>query len=465
MTKIDEVTKVARPYLHVVGETRDDVPTTKDEEIERQLGRLEGRRVKQLLRGDSTDGGTDRSARLYELASLLRDASVTPEVTFHLLRTSNYNKFAGRDDESLRLWEAIERSRGDEPKPHRGQAKTTRAQSIGTLLARNTKPTEWCVEGIWEHQGWGFIAGEPKTYKSTFTTDLAVSIATASPFLGHFHVNKPSPVLIVQEENSESIQHARLARILRSKGYGGEIHSLNGSILELTPPDGDCPVYCLDRTRFSFNNAQKRRALEADIKAIQPGMVIFDPFQRMLGDLSVRKEQDVTECLNWLDKVNQTYKTSLLIVHHYNKRRDDGPKEGGQRMLGSQALHAWLSCGIYIQRISGGLLKVTREFRAFNSGQPFELEFDSQDDEDFYSATVHEAPKERTTKKQDELLDLVAEQPWQTAEHYAIKLGITRRVAATRLQKLNCVRKRNKDHGEGRPPIVYGMPAKTTAET
>jgi hypothetical protein len=86
MTKIDEVTKVARPYLHVVGETRDDVPTTKDEEIERQLGRLEGRRVKQLLRGDSTDGGTDRSASLYELASLLRDASVTPEVTFHLLQ-------------------------------------------------------------------------------------------------------------------------------------------------------------------------------------------------------------------------------------------------------------------------------------------------------------------------------------------------------------------------------------------
>jgi hypothetical protein len=465
LTKIDKVQEVAKPFLHVVGETRNDVPTVEDKEIADVVRSLTGR-AKSLYHRESGDG-EDRSARLYELGALVREMGVSPEVQFAVLQRSPWNKFQGRDDEAVRLWEAVERSRDGVralPRGPRGRHRLSRAQSVGTLLARNTVPTEWCVEGIWEHRGWGFIAGEPKTYKSTFATDLAVSVATAAPFLGHFHVSKPSPVLIIQEENSENIQHARLARILRSKGYGGEVHSLDGSILEMTPPDGDCPVYCLDRTRFSFNNAKKRRALEADIKAIQPGLVIFDPLQRMMGELSIRNEKDVTYCLDWLDKVGDSYKTGLLIVHHYNKGREDGPKEGGQRMLGSQALHAWLTCGIYIQRVNGGHLKVTREFRAFDSGQPFELEFDSQDDEDFYDVTVHETPK-ATTKKQDELLDLVAEQQWLTADEYAKLLGVSRRTAGERLQRLGCVKKRKKAREGGRPKVVFGNPPKPDAKT
>jgi hypothetical protein len=103
----------------------------------------------------------------------------------------------------------------------------TRSVRLSTLLGREVPQSEWCVERIWEHRGWGFIAGEPKTYKSTFTCDLAVSLATGTPFLGHFNVSKPGPVLIVQEENTENIQWARLNRILRGRDLGGKFHGLS----------------------------------------------------------------------------------------------------------------------------------------------------------------------------------------------------------------------------------------------
>jgi hypothetical protein len=414
MTSLSEVTRVAKPHLRVVSEERSDVPELSFDAATRGL-QLPAR-GKELLRVRPTDA-EDRSNRLFELASILRDAGASEEATFVILQRSPWNKFEGRDDEVIRLWEAVERSREDVHLHVPRRSRLSRARSIGHLLARDIKPPQWLVENIWEDRGWGFIAGEPKTYKSTFATDLAVSVASASPFLGHFNVCKSAPVLIVQEENAENIQHSRLARILRSKGQGGEVHSLNGTVLEMTAPNWDCPVYCLDRTRFSFNNGKKRRALEADIKAIQPGLVIFDPIQRMMGDLNIRNEADVTKCLDWLDKVSHDYKTGLLIVHHYHKRREEGPQEGGQRMLGSQALHAWLTCGLYVSRISGGHLKVAREFRAFDSGQPFELEFDSQDDEDFYEVRVVE--HETNTPRKDELLQMVIERPWHSATEYA----------------------------------------------
>jgi hypothetical protein len=471
MTDLRDLKRAVKPHLQVVKEEeRTDVPTIGTRQA--REGLVLGSRADKLLRSKSTNGD-DRSARLYELASLLRDSGAEPEESFVLLRASIWNKFKGRDDEVQRLWEAVTRASAatvSERASSNGRSERvskTSATRLGTLLAREVPASEWCVEGVWEHNGWGFIAGEPKTYKSTFASDLAISLATGTPFLGHFDVPKPGPVLIVQEENTENIQWARMSRILRQRGLAGKFHSFTDGILEMTPPSTDCPVYCLDRTRFSFTNKKKRRALEADIKAIQPVMVVLDPLQRMLGDLSIRSEHDVTQVLDWLDYVNKTYKTGLMLVHHYHKRREEGPMVGGQRMLGSQALHAWLSCGLYVQRVGAenGRLKVDREFRAFADGGPFELEFQSEDDQDFYHVEVFE--KERK-KVGDKLEDLVNDRPGISVKKAAEILEQDEKYIRNRARKLGLrASKRKTDSKGGRPsiglyPSTNGKPKKVT---
>jgi hypothetical protein len=458
MTSVYEVRNAVKPHLHVVSEEeRDDVPELQPKQA------LEGlelsSRARRLLQARSTKG-EDRSARLYELGALLNESGASSEATFVLLRESAWNKFRGRDDEVQRLWEAVNRaglqhSLDTRRKLRRLSQGSTRSVRLSTLLGREVPKSEWCVERIWEHRGWGFIAGEPKTYKSTFTCDLAVSLATGTPFLGHFDVAKPGPVMIVQEENTENIQWARLNRILQGRDLGGKFHGLarDGSF-EVTFPQTDPEIYCLDRDRFSFTRDNKRRALEADIKIIQPTLVVLDPIQRMMGDLSIRNEKDVSKILDWLDNLVQSYKCGVLLVHHYHKRREDGPMEGGQRMLGSQALHAWLSCGLYVQRINGSRMKVSREFRAFADGGPFELEFQSEDDKDFYHVEVFEQ-----SRSKDKLLDIVSERPGITVEDAAKMLDVTRQAVEQRIPRLALQVKRRKQPNGGRPKRVLYPPS------
>lgn len=460
MTDVDVLREALKPQLSVVPTGRTDVPELSVAAAKKGL--ILSTRGRRLLGAKSVDG-EDRSARLFELASILRDAEASKSQSFVLLRNSVWNKFSGRDDEVERLWEAIERSRTNGKAASREPVRKrprSRATPLSRLLGRNVPASEWAVERIWENKGWGFIAGEPKTYKSTFACDLAVSMATGTDFLGHFPVAKRGPVLIVQEENTENIQWARLNRILRYRNLGGKYHGVLNGGFEVTFPTGDCEVYCLDRSRFSFTHGKKRKALEADIRALQPALVVLDPIQRMMGELSIRDERDVTKVLDWLDGVVQSYKTGILLVHHYHKRREEGPMQGGQRMLGSQALHAWLSCGLYMQRVSGHRLKVDREFRAFADGGPFELEFQSEDDQDFYHVDVFESMR---TGPQEELLQAVLQNPWQTAQNYADAIGKDRSHVIRVGERLKLRRKKilPKDKKGGRPVVVFGPPHKT----
>lgn len=466
MTELAELKSQLRPQLHSVPTGRLDVPDITPKEARKGLI-LTGK-GRALLRARSTSG-EDRSARLYELVSLLRDAGTTDAEAFVLIRNSIWNKFKGRDDEVERLWEAVERSyssQSDDGRVERGlQGKRLLSRSrsstrLSTLLARNIAPSRWGIERVWGERQYGFVAGEPKTYKSTITTDLAVSLASGTPFLGHFPVLEPGPVLIVQEENTQEIQYGRFSRIIRERNMGGKLHSYSSGVLEFTPPS-DCPIYSMDRRGFNFQSKKKRRAVEREVEAIRPVMVILDPLQMMMGDLRLRDEGDVAKALGWLNELQGNYNTGLMIVHHYHKRREDGPQLGGQRMLGSQALHAWLMCGMYIQRVHGSRLKVNREFRAFADDTPFEVEFESEDNEDVYMATVHEQMR---TSKQQELLDVVIENPWKTAPEYAKMTGKSRRAIGEMLERMDCQKKKRRKRGEqgGRPEVVFGPPAKTS---
>ena len=53
-------------------------------------------------------------------------------------------------------------------------------------------------------------------------------------------------------------------------------------------------------------------------------------------------------------KLKTDYKTSVLLVHHYNKG-SAGEERGGQKMLGSVVLHGWVASAWYIKTDAAGL--------------------------------------------------------------------------------------------------------------
>jgi hypothetical protein len=52
--------------------------------------------------------------------------------------------------------------------------------------------------------------------------------------------------------------------------------------------------------------------------------------------------------LDPLTRVARREKTTILVVHHFNKSRPEGEARGGTRLNGSVALHAWAENSFYL---------------------------------------------------------------------------------------------------------------------
>ena len=67
----------------------------------------------------------------------------------------------------------------------------------------------WLIESIRAKSAVGIIGGAPKCCKSWFGIDIAVSVASGTPCLGHFEARQPGPALIFMAEDAESAVRAR----------------------------------------------------------------------------------------------------------------------------------------------------------------------------------------------------------------------------------------------------------------
>jgi len=58
------------------------------------------------------------------------------------------------------------------------------------------------VEQLWGASSVGLIGGAPKCSKTWLGLDLALSVATGTPCLGHYAVPEPGPVLVYLAEDA-----------------------------------------------------------------------------------------------------------------------------------------------------------------------------------------------------------------------------------------------------------------------
>ena len=60
----------------------------------------------------------------------------------------------------------------------------------------------WLIESMWAYAAVGIIGGPPKCCKSWLGLDMALSVASGSPCLGQFPVQRPGPALIFLAEDA-----------------------------------------------------------------------------------------------------------------------------------------------------------------------------------------------------------------------------------------------------------------------
>lgn len=367
------VTKTGRRYL--VDEFNDlpAVPTATvvADVVEGELDRVDrhevwgrvrlkvSQRVRELVAAREVSG--DRSDALWEIERELADAGCTIVEIVAVVRATVWNKFAGRADELRRLTTEASKAvaaRTPEAKAKLEEEIRDRPQPTNLFeLVRDIKPPKWLVRDVLTEGAVGFIAGQPKSFKSWTALDLALSVASGQPFLGHFPIEQPGAALYIQEEDSPSLVKSRLGKVWPGKLGDKVTVDEEGHIVWVPGPEvqGFPDIDAYIGQGFSISDNTWQAWLDDVLSKKEYRLMVMDPLMMMAGDVEENKAQAMTDkVFRPLKLLARKYNVAIQVVHHMKKGDPRTPQRGGQLLLGSVANHAWSEDSMYFRLGRGG---------------------------------------------------------------------------------------------------------------
>lgn len=339
-------------------------------------------RIREYMKLKDVPVGADRSDVLWDISRELADAGCSAIEIVAITRPSVWNKFSNRPNElqlllkgavkavNAKSEETIEEDDEDsEPKP----GITWLSDVVQTRIPR----PRWLVRDIWTKGGLGFISGAPKSYKSWMAIDLAVSVATGTPFLNQpgYSVAKPKPVLYLQEEDDLRLVMERLALIVEGKApelywhgqieFTGEVDTDDiptADSLVWTPPLRPIPLAMQVQTGFIASDPAWQAWLDEMVEEGKFALIVIDTLGTVAGEIDTDKSGELmTRMLKPLRVIARKHDAAICVVHHNKKAANQGGR-AGQDMLGSTALHAWVECALYARsKDANGEIAIERE--------------------------------------------------------------------------------------------------------
>ncbi len=243
------------------------------------------------------------------------------------------------------------------------------------MVKHGQSEMQWLVKGWIPDQTIAFLASPPGSFKTWLTFDIALSVASGKKFLGQFPVEKPGPVIMIQQEDFHGQVADRMA-VIRLAKYGisnGARNEKDEFIIEV-PPKMPNFFGIHEERALRFNDEEVVADFARLIAKVKPRLVIIDPLYYAVDGGNYM--QDAVKDLDILKKLRDEFGTTFMLVHHTKKSAED---MGRQNMWGSQFLNAFLETGWQIRKVEGDESKavvITRHFKAANAGPPQHVEFD-----------------------------------------------------------------------------------------
>jgi len=216
----------------------------------------------------------------------------------------------------------------------------------------------WLIDGLWGASAVGLLSGHPKVGKSWLGLELATSVASGSPCLGHFQVRTPGPALVYLAEDSLPEVRERLQCLARHRA------------LELAALD----VHVITTPKLRLDLDGDRRRLLETVRAVQPRLLLLDPLVR-LHCVDENDAQQIAALLAGLRDLQRSCDLAIVIVHHARKAR---AAHDGQALRGSGDLWAFADSALYLRR-DRDRLRLAMEHRAASAPAPVHLRLVADD--------------------------------------------------------------------------------------
>lgn len=212
---------------------------------------------------------------------------------------------------------------------------------------------QWLIEGLWGSGAIGLIGGPPKCAKTWLGLDMALSVVSGTPALGHFPVAQSGPALIYLAEDGLPQVRARIEALCRHRGC--DIHRL--------------PLHVITTPVLRIDLKQDQERLAATVAALQPRLLLLDPLVR-IHRLDENSAVEISGLLGYIRDLQRNCDVAIAIVHHASKKQRSQP---GQALRGSSDLHAIGDSNVYLTRNNRKII-LTIEHRSARSPEPIALE-------------------------------------------------------------------------------------------
>jgi hypothetical protein len=185
---------------------------------------------------------------------------------------------------------------------------------ISELCAQvdNAGPRRFLLRGIWPAGDYGVHAAEMKAQKTWNTADLAVSVASGTPWLGAIEVDDPGPVVMLAGEGGQSSIVRRLRAVCAPRGLKLE----------------DLPITVCARAPL-LGRADHLYLLQEAVQNGTPRLVTLDPLYLSAGGASGSSLYEMGIMLGRVQQI--CVPASLWVVTHFNRKEGSG----AQRITGA----------------------------------------------------------------------------------------------------------------------------------
>jgi hypothetical protein len=270
----------------------------------------------------------------------------------------------GNDLTQLRFASNQEQTASNGKKPITDASDLTQS-SLKTLEkwggTKKPAPVTWAVHHMLQADAPNYIAGEPGVGKSWIMCDLAVSVATGTPFLGR--QTQQGPVLIINFDDTETLPRQYAERTARARHYAF----------------ADLPIYYWEpdpdeaKPLNGVLDADVFEALAFHVEQLQPKLIILDSFSSAFPGLDGNKGQDIVRMHEILRQLRiKSPGACLVLIDHTPKEVVLQSKRRG--VSGSQQKNGQVRSGHIVSRIEpsevGGRDVLRWDFHKLNAAPP-----------------------------------------------------------------------------------------------
>ncbi|NIZ91572.1 AAA family ATPase [Kineosporiaceae bacterium B12] len=215
----------------------------------------------------------------------------------------------------------------DEPAEQQRSADLLRFDTLADLCVRvdAAGPRRYLIRSVWPAAAYGVLGAEPKAGKTWNAFDLAVSVASGTPWLGRFDVDDPGPVLVLAGEGGEGNVVRRLRAIATARGITADT----------------LPIVITTRAPH-LNDVGHMAQLAEQLQALRPRLVVLDPLYLSAAGADAKDLYAMGAVLQTPQRLCDAVGAALLVVTHFNRQRDlhgaarftgAGPAEWGRVLL------------------------------------------------------------------------------------------------------------------------------------